>query len=436
MLLHVAVDCSFLHTNYSWRQPDTWTAHSYYSVDWYESLARLAEAGRIDMLFFGDAAETPENHGGDFAAAIEDGVRWPKHDNMPLVALMSRVTSHLGFGVTMSTSYHHPFHVARLFASMDHLTGGRIAWNAVTSAYKNEAANFGFASMVAPELRYARAHEHVEVVRKLWGSVEPGAIVFDQERGIFGDPSKVHRIDHAGEHYAVRGPLPTMPTVDGDPIVITAGQSADGMAFAAVRADVQFASRRNLASMRAHRVDLDERLAMENREARDVGVLWSVKTQYGTDRNDADARARRALEQLPPRAGLMQLSAKFGVDFSKVAEDRPIGDLVEEVREQRVHFGQFVEIASVVDPATTVAEYGRRFLYHPDDTVSGNGAQIAEQLIEIHEFTGSNGGIILSPTIASGQLSAFVAHVVPELQRRGAMRVEYAGTTLRSNLSQ
>ena len=163
----------------------------------------------MDMLFFGDTGGTPEDYGGTYEAGVRYGAKWPRHDMAPMIPLMAKAASGVGFAITMSTTYHHPFYVARFFNALDHVTRGRIAWNAVTSAYKNEAANYGFDVMMDHDERYRRAQEFLEVACKLWDSVETDAIVTDRERGIFADPAKVHRIDHRGRYFNVRGPLPT-----------------------------------------------------------------------------------------------------------------------------------------------------------------------------------------------------------------------------------
>jgi FMN-dependent oxidoreductase (nitrilotriacetate monooxygenase family) len=248
-IIHLAADISFAHTDYLWRTPGSWEGYGYYgNPAMYEDISRIASRGVMDLLFFGDAAETPEIHGGDHRAAVRLGVRWPKHDMFPMVPIMSRAAPGVGFGLTMSTTYHHPFHVARLYNALDHVTGGRIAWNAVTSAYKNEAANYGYAEMVEHDLRYERAQEHLKVVTGLWDTVEKDAIVMDRERGIFADPEKVHLLNHEGRFYKVRGPLPVLPSPQGRPPIIQAGQSGPGMELAATYADMQFVWRRTLDS--------------------------------------------------------------------------------------------------------------------------------------------------------------------------------------------
>ena len=198
--IHLAADISFIHTDYLWRMPGSWVGYPYYSTsDFYEDIARIAARGMMDMLFFGDNASTSEDYGGDHRAVVRLGAKWPRHDMTPMIPLLARVASGVGFALTMSTTYHHPFHVARTFNALDHVTRGRIAWNAVTSAYKSEAANWGFDEMIEHDERYVRAQEHLQVACALWDSVERDALVLDRERGVFVDPEKVHRLDFRGK---------------------------------------------------------------------------------------------------------------------------------------------------------------------------------------------------------------------------------------------
>ena len=434
--LHLAIDCSFIHTDHLWKTPGSWVGYQYYGPDFYEDIARIAERGVFDMIFFGDAAETPELFGGNFDTAVRLGVRWPKHDMMPMIPLMARVAPHLGFGVTMSTTYHHPFHVARLFSSLDHITGGRVGWNAVTSAYKNEAANWGFDTMPSADQRYDRAREHMQVVTDLWASVEPDAILMDRDRGIFADPAKVHLLNHRGKYFNVRGPLPALPSPQGRPIIIQAGQSPDGMDLAARYADLQFVARRSAASMTEHRATLDRLLVKHGRDPRDLGVLWLIRVQSGHTETEAREKERRFLDSLPPEAGLIELSFQYGVDFSDVPGEMRLSDAAELVRAQQVHWGSFLEIVETEAPATTVGELGRRFISERSAHVVGSPEQIADRFEELHEAGGRNGGIILSKSFsAPGMLRDFVELVVPELQRRGLMKKQYAGATLRENLN-
>jgi long-chain alkane monooxygenase len=245
-IIHLAADLSFLHTDYLWRMPGSWIGYSYYGTsEFYEDIARIAARGVMDMLFFGDTGGTSEDFGGNHEAVVRYGAKWPRHDMTPMIPLMAKAASGVGFALTLSTTYHHPFHCARLFNALDHVTRGRIAWNAVTSAYKNEAANYGFDVMMDHDERYVRAREFLDVSCKLWNSVEPDALVLDRDRGIYADPKKVHRVDHRGRYFNVRGPLPALPSPQRRPVIIQAGLSGPGMNLAATYAELQFSTRRS-----------------------------------------------------------------------------------------------------------------------------------------------------------------------------------------------
>ena len=270
-LIHLAADLSFFHTDYLWKMPGSWSGYPYYArPDFYEDIARTASRGVMDLLFFGDSAGVSEDYGGNHHAVVRYGVKWPWHDMMPMIPCMARAAAGVGFGITMSTTYHHPFYVARLFNALDHVTEGRIAWNAVTSRSKNEAANWGYDKLIEHDARYEQAQEHLQVVRALWDSVEDGALVYDRENGVLGDPEKVHVLNFRGRYYNVRGPLPSLRSPQGRPVIIQAGQSGPGLDLAATYADMQFSTRRTIPSMKEHRARLDENFT--NSDARRATV--------------------------------------------------------------------------------------------------------------------------------------------------------------------
>jgi FMN-dependent oxidoreductase (nitrilotriacetate monooxygenase family) len=433
--MRLGLECSFQHATFNWAIEGSWVGFDhYYGAKFYENLARIAARGFFDMMFFGDAADTPHGYGGTHHAAVKYGFQWPKHDMTPMVPLLARAAPGIGFGLTMSTTYQHPFHVARLFATLDHLTQGRVAWNAVTSAYKNEAANWGFDEMMPHAERYARAREHLQVVKALWASVEPDAIILDRASGIFADPDKVHRIDHKGEYFSLPGPLPTMPSVQGGPPIIQAGQSPAGMDLCASFADIQFASRNSIAGMRAHRADLDARLLAKGRGARDVGVMWVLRCCVGETRDQALEKDAAWLDSLPPRAGILYLSSFFGVDFSQFDGEMTMAECAQAVRAGIAHTGVFDEMIKTAGPDITLEGYGRKHMTG-GVVLYGSPTQIADQLDEIHEATGRNGGFMLAnrarPTPL--YLEPFVDLVVPILRRRGLTKTRYA-PTLRENM--
>ena len=435
--IHLAADISFLHTDYLWRMPGSWIGYPYYCTsEFYEDLARIAQRGVMDMLFFGDTGGTPEDFGGNHEAVVKYGAKWPRHDMAPMIPLMAKAASGVGFALTMSTTYQHPFHVARVFNALDHVTRGRIAWNAVTSAYKNEAANYGFDVMMDHDERYERAQEFLQVACALWDSVEPDALIADRDQGIFCDPSKVHRIDYRGRYFNVRGPLPALPSPQQRPVIIQAGLSGPGMNLAATYADLQFSTRRSLASMKQHREALDAKLAAVGRKPRDIGILWSVRVQVAECEAEAQAKEKRYLEAIPPQAGLVEMSAQYNVDFSAARPGMRLADFADEVHAQKGNLGSFEELLKTVDPKQTVEEFGRRFLVDRILVASGTPKAIADRFEELHFGTGANGGFILGRGFsAMDNISEFVNFVVPELQRRGLSKKKYAGPTLRENLN-
>jgi FMN-dependent oxidoreductase (nitrilotriacetate monooxygenase family) len=435
--IHLAADISFLHTDYLWRMPGSWIGYPYYGTsEFYEDIARIAERGVMDMLFFGDTGGTSEDYGGNHEAVVRYGAKWPRHDMTPMIPLMAKAAPGVGFALTLSTTYHHPFHCARVFNALDHVTRGRIAWNAVTSAYKNEAANYGFDEMMEHDERYVRAQEFLDVAFKLWDSIEPDALVLDRERGIYADPKKVHRIDHRGRYFNVRGPLPALPSPQRRPVVIQAGLSGPGMQLAATYAELQFSTRRTLASMKQHRAALDAALLKAGRKPRDIGILWSIRIEVADSDAHAAEKERRYLESIPPEAGLVEMSAQYGVDFSTAKPGMRLADFADEVRAQKGNLGSFEELLKTTDPNQSLKDFAYRFLVDRILTATGTPQKIADILEELHHETGANGGFILGRGYsATGNISDFVDHVVPELQRRGLAKTKYAGPTLRENLN-
>ena len=435
--IHLAADLSFLHTDYLWRMPGSWAGYPYYSSsEFYEDLARTAERGMFDLLFFGDTGGTSEDFGGNHDAVVKFGAKWPRHDMTPMIPLLARVTEHVGYALTMSTTYHHPFHIARVFNALDHVTKGRIAWNAVTSAYKGEAANWGFDVMMDHDERYRRAQEFLQVACALWDSVEPDALVLDRESGVFVEPAKVHRLDFRGDYFNVRGPLPALPSPQQRPVIIQAGQSGPGMDLAAKYADLQFSTRRNPESMKQHRAAIDERLAKFGRRPRDLGILWSVRVQVADSVSEAKEKERRYLDSIPPEAGLIEMSQWYGVDFSTATLDMTLEDFADQVKSQRGNLGSFEEMLKTTEPGTTVREFGRDFSTQRVFVAEGTPQEIADTLETVHYETGANGGFILARGFhASDNIREFVERVVPELQRRGLVKTAYGGKTLRENLN-
>ena len=435
--IHLAADISFLHTDFLWRMPGSWVGYPYYSSsEFYEDLAKVAEHGKFDLLFFGDTGGTSEDFGGNHNAVVSHGVKWPRHDMTPMVPILARLTKNIGYALTMSTTYHHPFHCARTFNSLDHVTKGRIAWNAVTSAYRWEAMNWGFEVMMDHDERYRRAQEFLQVACALWDSVEPDAVILDRESGEFLNPEKVHRLDFKGDYFNVRGPLPALPSPQQRPAIIQAGSSGPGMDLAAKYADLQFSTRRTVESMKQHRAAIDEKLVNLGRTPRDLGILWSVRVQVAESQSEARAKEQAFLDSIPPEGGLIEMSQWFGVDFSTAELNMTLSDFADQVREQKGNLGTFDELLKTTDPKMTVREFGRDYMTQRVMVAEGTPEEIVDKLEMIHYETGANGGFILARGFhASDNMREFVDHVVPELQRRGLSKTKYSGPTLRENFN-
>jgi FMN-dependent oxidoreductase (nitrilotriacetate monooxygenase family) len=435
--IHLAADLSFLHTDFLWRMPGSWVGYPYYSSsEFYEDIAKTAQQGRFDLLFFGDTGGTSEDFGGNHDAVVRNGVKWPRHDMTAMIPILARLTEGVGYALTMSTTYHHPFHCARTFNALDHVTKGRIAWNAVTSAYKWEAMNWGFEEMIDHDERYRRAQEFLQVACELWDSVEPDAVIMNRESGEFLDPEKVHRLDFKGDYFNVRGPLPALPSPQQRPVIIQAGSSGPGMDLAAKYADLQFSTRRTVESMKQHRAAIDEKLAKFGRTPRDLGILWSVRVQVAESVSEARAKEQAFLDSVPPEGGLIEMSQWFGVDFSTAELGMTLTDFADQVREQKGNLGTFDELLKTTDLNMTVREFGRDYMSQRVLVAEGTPKEIVDKLEMMHYETGANGGFILARGFhASDNITEFVEHVVPELQRRGLSKKDYSGTTLRENFN-
>ncbi|MFC4005923.1 LLM class flavin-dependent oxidoreductase [Nonomuraea purpurea] len=408
------------HHEAAWRHPRTEPARLT-DVRHYQELARIAERGRLDSVFLADGV------------ALNGDVRHNALDRLEPLTLLSAlaaVTDHIGLIATVSTTYNEPFHVARKFASLDHISGGRAGWNIVTSAGEAEARNFG---VVRPSHadRYARAGEFLEVVRKLWDSWEDDAIVGDRAGGHYADTGKIHAIEHLGEHFSVSGPLNTSRTPQGHPLLVQAGSSEDGKEFAARHAEAVFTAQQTLADGQEFYADLKRRLAAHGRRHEDVLILPGISPIIGSTEREA-LRLEKELEDLIiPAYGLAQLSRMTGLDLTEDDLDAPLPDVPAETDGAQSRRKLVVDLAR--REHLTVRELiGRLAGGRGHRVVAGTPAQIADQMQEWF-MNGAADGFNVMPPILPGGLSDFVDYVVPELQVRGLFRYEYEGRTLRGN---
>jgi FMN-dependent oxidoreductase (nitrilotriacetate monooxygenase family) len=439
--MHLAFDLSYIHMEGRWRIPGSWPQYTYPDVRAFEEIARIAERGLLDMLFSGDGTGVPSTWQNSRDAAVRWGVSWPRQDLAPLSVAMSRVTKHLGFGVTYSTTFMHPYYLARLFNSLDHVTGGRIAFNVITSTRRSDYANYGYDDLVGHDERYDRMEEFIDVCRALWNSVEPDTMLWDYETGRVGDPAKVHDVEHRGKFFKVSGPLNTPPSPQGRPILLQAGSSSRGIRACAYVADMAFAPDMPLTLQIAQRKALDEAVAALGRDPQSMGIVWQQPCVVAETESEAVARRELLLTAIPAEGVGVYLSHNSGYDFSTLPQRFKIGDLHREIIASQASPSGFLrELAARFGAETEITreeffDYGRLFATSYTRTIAGTAAQVADRLEEAFEATGSRGGFMLGHVVSMpGDLAAIADLLVPELQRRGRFRREYKGTTLRENL--
>lgn len=417
------------HSLAAWRHPRNDIGFHWARPALYQEIARLAELGKFDMVFFGDLLAAFDNYQRSLEAVVHYAVQFPVHDPVPTLTSMAAVTSRVGLASTFSVTYHQPFYAARLWATIDHMSEGRAGWNVVTSGHNREAQNFGEERIMPHDLRYDRADEFLEVCYKLWSSWEEDAIVMDQERGIFADPAKVRRIDHAGQFFRCRGPLNVARSPQNGPAIIQAGASERGRTFAAKHADAVFAVQPFVEGASALYSDIKSRVENLGRNPDDCKIFFSV--QPFVAETEQEAREKQELHNtlVPPEAGLAILSGHLGYDFSRLGLD----DVVEhyEVPGSQGIVDMYTKVAGKKVTVREIAQMHGRAVGGLQ--MVGNPEQVADQLEAYFQQAGGDGFMIVAGD-RPGTLRDFVELVVPVLQRRGLFRKDYTGTTLRDHL--
>jgi FMN-dependent oxidoreductase (nitrilotriacetate monooxygenase family) len=417
----------------SWRHAEA--APDFLTAEYYQRIARVLEAGRFDLAFFDDRLALPDRYGDDHAEAVRHGVRVVKMDLVPLMTAMGLATRHLGVGGTYSTTYYEPFHVARLFATLDHMLGGRAAWNVVTSLNDSEAANFGRAAHPDHDARYDVADEFMEAVLGHWDSWEDDAIVLDKARGVFGDPDKVHRLDHRGASFRTRGPFTVPRTPQGRPVVIQAGQSGRGRRFAARWGELLFVIFPTLENARGAYRDIKAEIARAGRDPHAVTVAPAIYCIVGETAAMAEDKAAYIEGLARPIDSLVLLSEVLNFDFARKGLDEPFSaEELASIGGMQALRDRVVRASGSPNPTTRdFIEHSGRGTIREMPRFVGTPATVADGLEEWFT-TGACDGFVLAATHVPGAYEDFVRLVVPELQRRELFRREYAGTTLRHHL--
>ncbi len=414
------------HHEAAWRHPEA-ARRPLTDRELYVEAAEIAEGAKFDAVFLADALVAPNNGGLVASGALEP---------LTLLSALAARTRRIGLIGTASTTYSLPYTLARQFASLDHLSGGRAGWNIVTSWLPQAGANYGLAEDIAHADRYAIAAEFVEAVDALWRSFPADAVIDDPESGRYLDPARVLPANYAGERIRTRGPLNVSGSPQGRPVYVQAGQSDTGRAFAARWAEAIFTAHMTKESARSFYGDVKGRAATFGRRPEDIVVLPGISAAIGS----TTAEAERVWEELDAltstEIGLSRLSARFGGhDFSGVPLDRPLtaGDFPdpEKVEASKSRAMGYAEVA--LRDGLSLRQLLRRLAgARGHFTVAGTPEAIAD-VVEDWFRNGAADGFNVMPPIMHGQFRLFAEEVVPILRRRGLFRRDYEGTTLRSH---
>lgn len=408
----------------AWRLPET-DLSGITDITHYIELARIAERGKLDAVFFADHP------------VLKDQTEFRPFDALDpitLVAALAGATTNVGLIATASTTYNDPYGLARRFATLDHVSRGRAGWNVVTTANASAAANFGVPNHPDPEARYQRADEFLQVALKLWDSWEDDAIVGDKDAPRFVDPAKIHAVNHSGQYFDVAGPLEVPRSPQGHPVLFQAGSSEPGKDLAARYAEAIFTAQPTLDEARDFYRDVKARIRRFGRNPDQVHILPGLSTIIGGTEAEAQQRQRELEELTVPDYGLEQLSAIVGFAVTKDDLDRKLSFPAEDPGDTFIKSRLTLVKRLVETDNLTVRELLLRLSSGRGHRLfAGTPEQVADT-IEEWFTTGAADGFNLIPPALPSSLTDFVYHVVPELQHRGIFREEYTGTTLRDHL--
>jgi FMN-dependent oxidoreductase (nitrilotriacetate monooxygenase family) len=407
------------HHMAAWRHPDGYPDGV--SVKTYIRFAELAERGCFDMLFVADVFSFSPR------AKRVDAFRL---EPLTLLSALAMRTEKIGLVATATTSYNEPYNVARKFASLDHISGGRAGWNIVTSS-ANEAPNFGFEQLADHAERYRRADEFTQVVRGLWDCFEDDAVVIDKANGEFFKPEKLRLLNHKGAYFNVRGPLSLPRCPQGNPVLVQAGSSEDGKNLASKYAEVIFTIQRDLESALAFSRDIKARAESFGRDPAHALVMPGVLPIVGGTRQEAQDKYDLLQSLIHTEAGLLQLSRTMGVDLTGIDVDKPLPDMNPATLPQSRSVSIYEQ--SKRENMTVRETYEKLVVSKGHRQLIGSAKDIADSLQEWFEG-GACDGFNIMPPFAPGGLADFVELVVPELQRRGLYRTRYEGNMLRDHL--
>ncbi|MBM3488361.1 MAG: LLM class flavin-dependent oxidoreductase [Alphaproteobacteria bacterium] len=413
-----------IHTA-AWRYPGSY-ADANFNFGHIRRFAERLEEGKFDAFFMADhlaVLNMPMD-------ALKRSATVTSFEPMTLLPALAMSTHHLGLVATGSTTYDEPYHVARRFASLDHISGGRAGWNVVTTSNPNASQNFGHEDQLEHGDRYARAREFYDVVTGLWDSWADDAFIRDKERGIFFDPERMHVLDHKGKYLAARGPLNIARPIQGWPVVVQAGASDPGRQLAAETAEAVFTAQSDLAAGRAFYKDVKARMETIGRNPDHMKIMPGCLVVVGESDAEAEEKRLRLDSLVHYDSAIASLSIALGHDASKFDPDAPLPDIPEtnagkSSRERAIKMARAEHL--------TVRQLAQRLGGYSGLAMVGTPKTIADTMEEWIETRGSDGFTIMFPYLPQG-LDDFIDKVVPELQRRKIYRTDYEGRTLRENL--
>jgi N-acetyl-S-(2-succino)cysteine monooxygenase len=410
----------------SWRHPNA-QADAGINFRHFVEMAQTAERGLFDMLFSADSVTawtTQEDglHRMHYVAWIEP---------YSLLTALSGFTHNIGLVCTASTSLEEPYAIARKFASLDLISGGRAGWNLVTSSNPSEAQNFGRESHLPKIERYRRAREFAEIVRGLWDSWDGDAFVRNKASGVFFDREGMHVLDHKGEFFSVRGPLNVARSPQGQPVLVQAGASEDGRELAAETAEVVFTAHPTLESGKAFYSDVKARMSRYGRNPDHLKIMPGISVTVGRSSDEAREKYERLQDLIHPEVGLALLSRRIGFDLKDFPIDGPLPELP---KNDVVSSRSDMLVALARSENLTIRQLYKRFAGARGHLEAvGTPAQIADHMEEWFAAEAADGFNVMPPYFPDG-LTDFVDHVIPELQRRHLFRTQYESSTLRGNL--
>ena len=425
MLLHTSIT----HTLMAWADPADRQLEGLEDYGYWQDIARTLERGCFDGVFFADSPATHGVYRGSVRTSVEWGVIWPNHDPMPLIAVMSAATKHLGLCVTLSTNGTSPYLANRRISTLNYLSRGRVGWNIVSGFSKAEHMACGLGKQIEHDERYDMADEFMEICYRLWDGVPARAILRDKASGRFADADLVREVDFEGKYYRCKGVGPTLPSPYGRPMLFQAGSSGRGMEFAMKHAEVIF-------SIQAHVPGMQKTMAQLKSEALKHGV-GERKVIFGLQPivRSTEAEARRRMEELtqrvPLEANLARMSGVFGMDLSQFDPDQPLPD---SSHSQGSRGLMASAMTNEKGEQLTLREVARRWALGPTiPQIVGTPEMVAGEIERIWRETQCL-GFNLSPTTNPDSIEDIVDHVIPILQKRGVFRTSYESDTLRGNL--